>query len=344
MQSVQNPHDKFFKEMFSRRESAIEFMGNYLPPEVSKLLDLSTLEQLKDSFVDQQLQNHFSDLLYQVQMRDGGECLVYILFEHKSYIEREIAFQLLRYMVRIWETQARYKGFFAPIFPLVVYHGKLTWKVSLHFRDLFSFPAVLQRYLPDYQYALCDLGRYSDSDLKGNVMLQVGLLTMKYIFHEELAEKLPGIFSLLRNLTQQKTGLGYLETLLRYLASANTTLSEQELQTAVMAAIAEGGDQIMPTLAQKWIEEGRQEGLQKGRQEGMQQGIKMGLLEVIESDLHAKFSARGLKELIRIRQIEDLAILRAIRTAIQRVSSLEELQQVYEEYLSELQKEHKLRR
>jgi hypothetical protein len=78
-------------------------------------------------------------------------------------------------------------------------------------------------------------------------------------------------------------------------------------------------------------------------QQGMQQGIKMGLLEVIESDLHAKFSARGLKELIRIRQIEDLAILRAIRTAIQRVSSLEELQQVYEEYLSEIQQQPKRR-
>lgn len=335
MQTVQNPHDKFFKEMFSRRESAIEFMGNYLPPEVSKLLDLSTLEQLKDSFVDPQLQNHYSDLLYQVQTRDSGLLFIYILFEHKSYIEREIAFQLLRYMVRIWETQARHKGFFAPIFPLVVYHGKVSWKVSEYFHGLFQIPSEMQRYLPDYQYALCDLGRYSDSDIKGNVVLQVGLLVMKYIFRDELAEKLPGIFGLLRNLTQRKTGLEYLETLLRYLASVNTSLSEQELQTAVIAAIAEGGDKIMPTLAQKWIEEGRQEGLQEG--------IKMGLLEVIESDLDAKFSARGLKELIRIREIDDLTILRAIRTALRSVSSLEELQQVYEEYLVEIQKQPKRR-
>ena len=87
------------------------------------------------------------------------------------------------------------------------------------------------------------------------MLLQVGLLVLKYIYRDELAGKLPEIFKLLRNLTQQKTGLEYLESLLRYLASASPKLSDQDLQVAVKEAIKEGGEQIMPTLAQRRIED-----------------------------------------------------------------------------------------
>jgi predicted transposase YdaD len=40
--SLTNPHDRFFKELFSRREVAQDFMSHYLPPELVALLDLST--------------------------------------------------------------------------------------------------------------------------------------------------------------------------------------------------------------------------------------------------------------------------------------------------------------
>ena len=85
MASINNPHDKFFKELFSRRESAIDFLQHYLPPEVSSLLEISTLSPVKDSFIDEQFQEQFSDLLYQVEFRERGTLFVYILFEHKSY-------------------------------------------------------------------------------------------------------------------------------------------------------------------------------------------------------------------------------------------------------------------
>ena len=339
MESINSPHDKFFKQLLSRRESARDFLQHYLPPEVSRLLDLSTLLPLKDTFIDEQFRAHFSDLLYRVELQESGTLYIYILFEHKSHSDFQVAFQLLRYMVRIWEDVACQAGRFSPIFPLVIYHGEVPWKVGRNFQDLFDIDEVLKIYLPDYQYWLCDLSRYSDQDLKGNVLLQVGLLVLKYVYRDELAGKLPEIFKLLGTLTQQKTGLEYLESLLRYLASASAKLSDQDLQIAVKEAIKEGGEQIMPTLAQKWIEEGRQEGLTEGRKEGLeegfQQGIKLGLIEAIEFGLDMKFSTRGLKELIRIRRIEDIELLRAIRAAIKSVNTLEELQEFYKDYIPE---------
>jgi len=41
---IQNPHDKFFKETFSNLEVARDFMENYLPEPILKIVDLNELE------------------------------------------------------------------------------------------------------------------------------------------------------------------------------------------------------------------------------------------------------------------------------------------------------------
>ena len=62
---VQNPHDKFFKETFSNVEVARDFMQNYLPEPILKIVDLQTLDIQKDSFIDENLKEVFSDMLFQ---------------------------------------------------------------------------------------------------------------------------------------------------------------------------------------------------------------------------------------------------------------------------------------
>ena len=49
------PHDKFFKELMSRKKSALDFLRYYLPEEIVNQLDLPTLSISKDSFVDKEL-------------------------------------------------------------------------------------------------------------------------------------------------------------------------------------------------------------------------------------------------------------------------------------------------
>lgn len=85
MEQITNPHDKFFKEVFARKDTAEEFLRNYLPGEVAGLLDWSSLEPAKDTFVDKRLKEYFSDLLFRAHFKDGSWGYVYILFEHKSY-------------------------------------------------------------------------------------------------------------------------------------------------------------------------------------------------------------------------------------------------------------------
>ncbi|HEX2955521.1 MAG TPA: Rpn family recombination-promoting nuclease/putative transposase [Chitinispirillaceae bacterium] len=54
-----NPHDKFFKESFSHKDTAESFIKEYLPESISKQIDFKTLEIVKDSFIDKELSEKY---------------------------------------------------------------------------------------------------------------------------------------------------------------------------------------------------------------------------------------------------------------------------------------------
>ena len=47
MEPVKNPHDRFFKEIFSRREVSLDFVHNYAASEIARLLDHGPLQLSK---------------------------------------------------------------------------------------------------------------------------------------------------------------------------------------------------------------------------------------------------------------------------------------------------------
>ncbi len=329
MTEISNPHDRFFKEVLSRQEVARDFLLHYVPANIVGLLDIDSLEIRKDSFVDKDLNEHFSDILYCVNMKQGGSSYVYALFEHKSYPEPLISLHLLRYMIRIWE-QALKQGVarpLPPIIPIVMYHGKTRWKIGLEFFDLFDdLPEELKSFAPGFQYLLCDLSRYSDEEIKGSVVLRVALLILKYIFREDLREHLPGIFRLLRNLSEKRTGIEYIETILKYIINAAPTenIDREDLKAAVDEALPHRGGEIMPTIADSL----REEGIRQGMQQGMQQGIVQSAREAVIDILEARFEVVPQSIVKRLNEIYDSSILKIFRRKAVKVMSLEEFEQI----------------
>lgn len=154
MSDLTNPHDRFFKETFTRIEVARDFFANYLPRPVVDVLDLESLTLQSGSFIDSDLQEQFADLLYQVDLHADvpgpGEdsAYLYLLLEHKSYPDPNTPFQLLRYLVRIWERDVQGEKALRPIVPVVVYHGRERWRVATEFGGLFDAPEALRAYWP----------------------------------------------------------------------------------------------------------------------------------------------------------------------------------------------------
>ena len=323
MTEINNPHDKFFKEVFSRREVAVDFLRNYLPEEVFSCLDEESIHLKKDSFVDKELRAYFSDLLYRASLKDGSESYVYLLFEHKSYPEPLIAFQLLRYMVKIWERDLR-QGFSAKlssIIPIVIYHGTARWNIDERFISLFKCPKEIECFIPDFSYALCDISRFSDEEIRGIVVLKSTLLLLKYILRDELREHLPKILGLLRELTGKKTGMEYLETVLTYVSRGTDKVDEEDVRCAVEEAFPQIGGDIMPTLAEKWIKQGLQQGLQEGLQQGILQKSREAVIDILE----VRFKVVPQSIVKTLNEISDPSILKILHRKAVEVKSLEEV-------------------
>jgi predicted transposase YdaD len=312
-----NPHDRLFKEVFSRPETAADFLANYLPSDVAGALNLTDLQLVKDSFVDSDLKEFFSDLLYRVRLGQTQDAFVYVLFEHKSAPDKWAAFQLLRYMVKIWTPMAEERGRrLPPIIPLVLYQGKRKWKVAKNFAALIDGgPAdSLKNYVPEFEYHLCDLSRYDTDKLRGDLVLRIAILVMKNVFRPDPEVKLREVLGLARELlARDRDGLEYLQALLVYYSAAAKGLSKEDLRGAVKEALPRQEGRIMSTLAEEWMKEGRREGRREGRKEGIQEGVRKGASDLTLRLLHRKLgrvSARAQERILNLptEELQELAI------------------------------------
>jgi predicted transposase/invertase (TIGR01784 family) len=274
LMTISTAHDHFFRKSFGRVEIARNYLEEYLPAEVMALLDLDTLSLEEDTFIDEEMQKHQADLLYQVRLHNGQIAYVYFLFEHKSYPDRLVALQLLRYMVRFWEQQVSAGQFpLPPIMPLVIYHGERTWPYPTTFEALVEMPAALRPYLPHFNYYLSDFSHLSDETIRGEVWLRVSLAVLRSISRPDLQQELDGLIDLIFQLRKQQTGLEYIRTILYYLSEATERVSREDLQKALLRQGTQG-ENVMATIAQEFIQQGIEQGIEQGVEQGLEKSVR----------------------------------------------------------------------
>jgi predicted transposase YdaD len=309
---VNNPHDKVFRENYLDPDNARSLIINALPERVVKLMDLSTLEICKDSFIEADLSDYYSDMLYRVKFRDGSAGSVYVLFEHKSYYDKYVHLQLLEYMVKIWRLHIKHNNedsvSLPIVIPLLICHGRRQWpKDTVRFTSLLTGPVgELSGYIPDFGFELYDLFHFSDDEIKGTIMNRVVMLLFKHVFDPDFQHKLPDILSLLKTLMKKETGMQYLETVLRYLTSvvSEDELSLEQIKDMVEQVISKEAGEYIMTLAEKL----RNEGEIRGEIRGLKEGIEIGITLKFPGDIDMM--------MVMVNKIEDLDTLNKVKEAI----------------------------
>ena len=261
MDNIPSPHDTFFRESFSRREVACDFLRCQLPAAVLVGLDLTTLEISKDSYVSSDLRSTYSDLVYRVGY--GGEALtVYLLFEHKSWAEHWTALQLMRYIAaegdqyRKQHPKARH---LPPVYPLVIYHGDRPWTAPTGFQGLVKpLPDPMKPYVPSFGYQLVDLSGPSDAEIKGRVLTRLVQLAMRWIFDAQPVERLRELLALIEQIEDRDTAVEVLESLLRYFVQGTQRVDEPTVRALLKQT--SNGDPIMQTFIDRYIEQGQRQG------------------------------------------------------------------------------------
>jgi predicted transposase/invertase (TIGR01784 family) len=274
MAQVQYPHDRFCKEVMGQPDIAAEFLSLYLPAQLVALTDFSDIEPVKGSFVTEELQEYFSDLLFRARLKTGADVYVYILLEHKSDIDKWVAFQLFGYLPLILE-KIRGKSKKLPlILPVVFYHGNRPWNIADNLGALFETPgdlAAFRPYLPEFRYHLCDLARYRDEDLTGRPHLQAILRVLKHALQDDLNQQLATIFAMFKesNLPPSRI-FDLLKVVVVYLTHG-TKADPKELEEAFTMNLGEYSTdpgELTGTFLDKWIIAGQQKGLQEGEKKG----------------------------------------------------------------------------
>lgn len=321
MNIINNPHDLIFKETMGDIDVFKDFILNYLPEEVISKIDLNNIQIVKDSFVEKELKEIFSDLLYKTTINDQ-EGYIYFLFEHKSYPHKLITIQLLKYILNIWELMVKQEKTekLPVIVPLVIYHGKRKWTIGSKLLDIVrEVSEDFEKYIPDYQYILYDISAFTDDQIKGELKLRIFLELLGHIFKDDFEYKLKEILKLLDELAKTKTDIEYFESVIRYIMSAKDDLSLSKLKKTVKKISIERSEEVM-TIAEKLRKEGKLEGKIEGKIEG--------IIEGIEIALEIKYGKEALTLMKDIRQIKDLDKIEGIKELIREKSSFNEVKEV----------------
>lgn len=151
---MSSPHDALFKYVFSQPEHAASELRAILPSELSKRIDWGSLELSPASFVDERLSGRQADVLFTLRCQ-GRKAYLYVLLEHQSTPEALMAFRLLRYVVRIWETfliEHPESVRIPAIIPVVVHHSQRGWTAATDLCSLIDADAetlaLLAGYIP----------------------------------------------------------------------------------------------------------------------------------------------------------------------------------------------------
>ena len=315
-QKVTNSHDKFFKETLTDLHTARDFLKNYLPAEVTDILDLQKLELQKDTFVDKKLRGMQSDLLFKTKILNKGvpeEAFVYMLFEHKSYPDRKTGLQLLKYMTAIWESLlANAKSTNNPdsqtlpvIIPIVVYHGERPWPWENSLAPLFRGGEepieAMQKYIPAFQYELHDFSPRSRPNIRGEMKLKIFLNGLQVAFTNDREEILSIYRRILQILSSREPGreiAEYMETLLLYILQTQEIVDIEDLSKTSEDQKMMGGDFIM-TIADRLREEGIKIGVKKGQEEGIKKGHEEAQREIISNMLKMGISDKEIARLTK---------------------------------------------
>lgn len=326
-------HDTLFKRMFCVPRHAAAELASVLPKEILATVDLSQLELVPGSFVDEAMRERHTDLLFRAprwRHQAGQDPFVYFyfLFEHLSNPDALAAFRMLQYEVDIWRGLLREdpsRKTLPPIIALVVHHGPGGWRGarSVHemIEGLEELPA-LRPFLPNLELLIDDLALASNTDLLERPLAPIPKVAVWMLRDGRDAEKL---------LAQVRTWGPTLElaaeeeprelrVVLRYLA----TVAGPEVWRRVQNLIPEHAPSLeahMISFFDHVIEQGREQGIQQGLEQGIQQGQVVALRDTLRGVLRERFGEATAALDARIDSLTTEALQRGILRAVSAASA-----------------------
>ena len=276
-----------------------------------------------NSYVDEKLEEHISDLNYLCNWKSKGEktskVRISFLLEHKSYLPKYPHLQLLRYLLQAWEQDMEEKRSLTLTIPIILYHGKKKWK-HRKFEDYFDLPdEKLKQFIPNFEYLLTDLSKSSDEELLGlgSDFLANTLLVLKHSWDANyILNNTHKIFRYSDVYVKSEEGRLYIYVLQIYILQI-IKFDEKSLNLYKDVIPNHIKEIVMSTydmLIQKGMEKGMEKGIEQGIEKGIEQEFEQGTSKIIKS-LISKFPNHSVIQIAELADV-DVELVKKIRKSI----------------------------
>jgi len=295
-----DPHDRLFKRVMSDEANVRQLIKEFLPKELSSQIDLREMKLIPTEKI-KGYNKYYMDIAVECHI-SNTKGQVYFVFEHKSYPDPGVLLQILNYMTVTWDEQRKKNKPLTPVIPVVIYHGSSSWNVTTHFQGQFqNIGESIKPYIPEFNYVLVDLTQIPNEEIeqraKDTPFLMASLMIMKLVALRDI-EDIAKI-TVIINLPEE-------EKLILFLYLLYTVDVDQDTMQRIVKEL--GGEEIVPSLAEKLMSKGEIKGKQ----------------DLLIKQLRRKFGLSSSDEKM-IRSVTDESKLDAAAEAVLDAKSKEEV-------------------
>ncbi|EAA9130270.1 Rpn family recombination-promoting nuclease/putative transposase [Salmonella enterica] len=268
-------HDPLFKLFLREPETARDFLAAHLPQDIRSLVNLDSLRLESGSYVDEQLKEQHSDILYSVKMAQGEQCLLYCVVEHQSTEDEMMAWRMTKYTIRAMSDHLN-KGHkkLPVVVPLLFYHGDVRpYPYSMDWLDCFEQPELARQVLSK-PWPLIDVSELNDDDIKSHrrmALLEMVQRDIRLRDGKELLARLVQLIQMELNSREQ------VEAVLRYTILNGMAGEDISSYINQLSGDIPEYEDLMGTIAQQLEDKGIQKGIRQGIEQGIEQGIQQGI-------------------------------------------------------------------
>lgn len=295
--STPTPHDTTFQLFLRQPEVARDFIELHLPVELRTLCDLDTLKLECSSFVEDNLRQYFSDVLYSMETASGDGGYVHILIEHQSTPDRHMAFRMIRYAVAAMQRHLDAGHKKLPlVIPILFYMGKRKpYPYSTNWLQEFTDPTqALKLYSSDFP--LVDVTLISDDEIMQHRSMAALTLVQKHIRRRDLAELTDKLSTIL---LAGHLSSSQIASLIHYIIHSGDSVNAEIFIRQLAGRVPQHEEELM-TIAQQLEQNGIKKGLELGRKEGKRDIARDMLQHGIDLNTVMKITQLSEKELMQL--------------------------------------------
>ena len=264
---------------------------DFISEDLADELDFKTLKLMPTAFQKHGQTERRSDLIWRLKWRDGSSCLLAIILEFQSTIDKKMLCRLLEYATLFLEQtldEKTSKGLALPkILPVVLYNGAKPWSASCVYGELSERERLAyERGIWDFKYHLIDIRHLEESLVDKAKGISAWIFRFERAANVQDMERLWRVmFRALKspvyeNLRQEI--IIWLETCIlpvRKISGAKIVIKRLKEEEKMTVVTAEMEDWTLPYIKQGRAEgrlEGKLEGERIGRHEGRIEGERIG--------------------------------------------------------------------